>query len=69
MNHEHAVPSPNKDSLVGRIGKTVLAIGGAYLGLKLGENILGYDMKDSLEIPLATTVGAASINAILLSRK
>lgn len=65
MNPE--LDQSNKDkrsntSMLKRIGETVLSIGAAYVGLKIGEDIFHIALSYPVEMGISTAVGSASVN-------
>lgn len=49
-------------SFLRRVGETTLAIGAAYVGLKIGEELFNFALSYPLEIGIATAVGSTPIN-------
>ena len=49
-------------SFLRRIGETVLGIGAAYVGLKIGEDVFNFALSYPVEIGISTAVGSAPVN-------
>jgi len=65
QSHEHERASP---TIIKRIGQTTLGILGAYIGIKIGEDIAHFAMPLYEEMGIATAVGSAAINARFASK-
>ena len=55
-------PERTNPTIAIRLGRTVLGILGAYIGIKIGEDIIGSTLPFAIEIGAATAAGSAAVN-------
>ena len=62
-------PKHHNPTILKRVGRTAVAIVGAYIGIKLGEDIAHLTIPLYEEISVATVVGSVAINARFAAKR